>query len=125
MVPRDAELLRRSAPILRFFGGAERGGLGMLTSSEWEPFPPQLHAGRAGTAHGCRYPDRRRERQLILLVNLGSSSDSAGLEVAAHEVSWRWWNCLNGTPLHVDEGRHVEVQVVRWTVALTQLTRPR
>lgn len=112
MVPRDAELLKRSATILRFFGGAERGGLKLLTSSEWEPFPPELHAGEAGTAHGSRYPDAQGERQLLLLVNLGSSSDSASYQVAAaHEVGWRWWDCLRGMPLLVDAQHRVRVPV--------------
>ena len=113
MVDRDAELLRRTATILRFFGSADtqlanrsiapsrQGGLGLLTSRDWEPFPDALSAER-GMVHGTRFPreyPQEERMEVVLLVNLAlNSTDVASLDVSDY-TGWLWWDCLHGAPL--------------------------
>lgn len=93
--------------MLRFFGGSgdggPRGGLGLLTSKDWQPFPQTL---RARTAHGSLF--KRGQATVALIVNLANTSDTATLDVSAHG-GWQWWDCLRGIPLTPSAGEDVTV----------------
>jgi len=86
MTPRDAEAVRRIAPIMRKFGD-------LLTSSGWEPHTPMLRAN----VYASKWPGK--DRTLWTIINR-NEFDVKGeqLEVEYHP-GWKFYDLWHGVEL--------------------------
>ena len=92
IVPADAEALRRTAHILRFFGR-----LGFTQSLEWEPHTTEVIQGE--TVFGSRWP--LGEETLWTLVNRGSRNVTGPqLNVSTNGNGLQYFDCYHGKRLH-------------------------
>ena len=105
VVPRDAELVRRAATLLRHFGG-ERG---LLTQPGWAPHSADVldaDDAAAPAAFGSRFGAADGER-VYLVVN--AADRAARARVAAGGANAAVFDCYSGAALAPDADGAVEL----------------
>ena len=113
MRPRDAELLRRAATILRHFGAADDN---LLRSPLWEPFYSHFSlAGRPPppTVSVSKFANASSKRALYTIINnsTGTANATLWLEIAhtadsaAEGAPFRYYDVYHGLALQVHSTR--------------------
>ena len=109
IVPRDGELVRRAAAVLRHFGG-ERG---LLSDPAWRPHAADVRdadAPKTPAVFGSRFggADADADERVYLVVNVADRAARAAVDVGADRAAY---DCYAGAPLAPDAGGAVAARV--------------
>lgn len=109
ITPRDGEVIRRVALMLRFFGAR-----GFLQSSDWLPHTSELLQMARGTGmYASAFPSPAGDEVVYAIVNKGTAV-SAGPQLkpgTTGAAGRRWYDCYHGVELHPDAGGVLSFEV--------------